>query len=69
MKFKIYNNRYESERSGITIYPLPAFEFVFNEYGSKWQPNWELNIRFIWFMLSIQSSKYGKAFQKEFRRE
>lgn len=68
-KIKAYNMRYNHNRSGITIYLLPTFELVFNEYGAKYQPNWELNIRFIWFELSIQSSKYGKAFQKEFREE
>lgn len=69
MRIKIYNKRYEAGRSGITIYLLPTFQLVFNEYGSEWQPNWELNIRFVWFMLSIQSSKHGRAFHKEFRRE
>ena len=69
MRIKTYNKRYEAGRSGITICLLPTFELVFNEYGAKFQPNWELNIRFIWFMLSIQSSKYGRAFDKEFREE
>ena len=67
MRIKTYNNRYEAGRSGITIYLLPTFELVFNEYGAKFQPNWKLNIKFVWFMLSIQSSKYGRAFHKEFR--
>lgn len=67
MRVVAHNLRYEPKRSGITIYPLPTFELILNEYGSEWQPNWKLNIRFIWFMLSVQSSKRGKAFQKEYR--
>lgn len=69
MKINVYNMRYSSERRGITIYLLPTFQLIFNEYGECYNPNWQLNIRFIWFMLSIYSSKNGRAFKKWFRNE
>lgn len=40
MKINVYNMRYSSERRGITIYLLPTFQLIFNEYGECYNPNW-----------------------------
>lgn len=66
MKVKFYNLRLSCGREGIEIFPLPTIHCILNEYGEKFKPNWEVRIRWIWYCISIRSSKCGKGHSETF---
>lgn len=57
MKIKTQNIRYRTGREGIELYPFPTIQLVFNEYGEPFIPTWKIKFCWIWFQLSIESSK------------
>ena len=68
MRVKFYNLRLSCSREGIEIFPLPTIHCILNEYGERFKPNWEIRIRWIWYCISIRSSKCGKEYSGMLRK-
>lgn len=57
IKIRFRNMRMRCGREGIEFYPPPTVQCVFNEYGERFRPKWQIRLWWIWFCLMISSAK------------